>query len=56
MSWFKRIPHRREESRRVPHHTSPMSQDLMREIEDNHKKLEEHRKTMKEIQHGKLHR
>ncbi len=59
MSWFRHIPHRREETRRHPHHTSAMADELQREIEQNREQLRQHRDTQhKEKEHadGKLHR
>jgi hypothetical protein len=57
MNWFRHIPRRREESRLTPHHSSPMSDKLWQEVEDNRQKLEEHRQQIKEEQKdGKFHR
>ena len=47
MSWFRRTPHRREEPRRIPHHASPMADELRQEIEQNRRQLEEHRRQTK---------
>jgi hypothetical protein len=56
MSWFKRVPHRREETRRTPHHPSPAAEELRQEIELNRRRLEEHRTEIKkEQEYGKLH-
>lgn len=54
MSWFRHIPHRREQQN--PH--SAVADDLQREVEENRRRLEQHRQqqTNKETDDGKLHR
>jgi len=57
MSWFRHIPHRKEETRRRPHHTSAVADELQREIEQNREQLQQHRDVQhREHRDGKLHR
>ena len=54
MSWFRRIPHRRDPEKTRPHHA--VNDDLRREIEENRQRLEQHRQQEnKEPSDGKLH-
>ena len=54
MSWFRRSPHRREEEKRHPRHA--VNDRLREEIEQNRRKLEQHRQQAeKEAEDGKLH-
>ena len=49
------MPHRREEDRQHPHR--PVKDELRREIEENQRRLQEHRvDAEKEKTHGQLHR
>jgi hypothetical protein len=50
MSWFRRIPHPPEQTRRMPHHAGPMADELREEIERNRQQLEEHRQQVKRTQ------
>ena len=54
MSWFRHLPHRRDTAKTRPH---PAVNDRLREeIEQNRRKLEQHRQQAeKEAEDGKLH-
>jgi hypothetical protein len=55
MSWFRRSPHVKEQTRQHPKHAT--NDDLRREVEENRERLAQHRQEQpkKEIQDGKLH-
>ena len=54
MSWFRRSPHRTEPVRRQPYR--PDNSALTEEIEQNRRRLEQHRQqAQKEAEDGKLH-
>lgn len=46
MSWFRRIPHRKESEKKYPHHTSQLAEELQREIDNNRQQLIEHRRAL----------
>lgn len=52
MSWFRRTSHRLEQTR--PHHTSPIAEELQREIEQNREQLQQHRESVGKNEKSKM--